>query len=82
MIALDGVHPTTVGYGLVAQEVVRIMRSAGVSDAVDVDFEKLVGRDTLVSDPPATLTADFHIVGWLNEQFDILKSLMRHLSSR
>jgi len=79
LIALDGVHPTTIGYGLVAQEVVSVMRSAGVSDAADVDFEKLVGRDTLVSDPPATITADFHIVGWLNEHLDIVKSLLRHL---
>ena len=31
LFALDGVHPTTIGYGIIAQEVIRIMDDAGVT---------------------------------------------------
>ena len=30
LFSLDGVHPTTIAYGLVAQEFVRVMEEAGV----------------------------------------------------
>ncbi len=30
LFSLDGVHPTTVGYGIVAQELINVMRRAGV----------------------------------------------------
>ncbi len=77
LIALDGVHPTTIGYGLVAAEVARIMKGAGVELANDVDFARLVQRDTLVGQPPETLSGDLHIVGWLNEHIDVVKALLR-----
>ena len=78
LIALDGVHPTTIGYGLVAAEVIKIMRDAGVALANDIDFADLVHQDTLIAQPPVTLTGDLHIVGWLNEHLDLIKALMRH----
>ena len=31
LFSLDGVHPTTVAYGIVAQELITIMQSAGVT---------------------------------------------------
>ena len=31
LFSLDGVHPTTVGYGLIAQEMIDIMVRAGVT---------------------------------------------------
>ena len=37
LFSLDGVHPTTVAYGLIAQELITIMRLAGVA-VHDVDF--------------------------------------------
>jgi hypothetical protein len=30
LFSLDGVHPTTVGYGIIAQEMIDVMRRAGV----------------------------------------------------
>jgi hypothetical protein len=30
LFSLDGIHPTTIGYGIIAQEVIRIMQRAGV----------------------------------------------------
>jgi lysophospholipase L1-like esterase len=65
--ALDGVHPTTVGYGLIAQEVVNVMHAAGVEfrfgngparpGPIAVDFERLLKLDSLLSAPPP-LAAD------------------------
>jgi hypothetical protein len=81
LIALDGVHPTTIGYGIVAQEVIRVMQAAGVtfpSGTGTIDFGRLLSQDDLARDPPATLTGDLHIVGWLNEHLDIIKSLVSH----
>ncbi|HXQ61289.1 MAG TPA: hypothetical protein VN796_03085 [Acidimicrobiales bacterium] len=81
LIALDGVHPTTIGYGIVAQEVIRVMETAGVSfpsSPCTIDFDALLAEDELMSDPPVTLTGDLHIVGWLNEHLDIITALLSH----
>ena len=55
LFSLDGVHPTTVGYGLVAQELIEIIRLAGAASA-DVDFAWLIEQDTLrhraAAEPP------------------------------
>ena len=78
LIALDGVHPTTIGYGLVAAEVAKIMKGAGIALANDINFADLIQRDTLIAQPPVTLSGDLHIVGWLNGHLDMIKALMRH----
>ena len=59
LFSLDGVHPTTVGYGLIAQEVINIMQLAGVTflpantgRSGIVDFERLIRLDTLITQPP------------------------------
>ena len=30
LFSLDGIHPTTIGYGIIAQEVINVMQRAGV----------------------------------------------------
>ena len=66
LFSLDGVHPTTAGYGLVAQEFIDVMERAGVrffhgdgqtprSSPVAVDFEHVMQRDSLIENPPKTL---------------------------
>jgi hypothetical protein len=52
LFGLDGIHPTTSGYGIVAQAVLDILHSAGVATQ-PVDFAALLARDTLNSNPPA-----------------------------
>jgi hypothetical protein len=89
LIALDGVHPTTIAYGILAQEVIRVMERAGVTfrdsqgaarqGPVDIDFGALLPEDTLVSQPPPTLTGDLHAVGWINKHIDLVATLMRRL---
>jgi len=83
LFSLDGVHPTTIGYGVIAQEMINIMRSAGVEfrhgngaprpDPVTVDFERLILRDTLVRKPPQNLTSTLDILAWADGTLDWVK---------
>jgi hypothetical protein len=86
IFSLDGIHPTTIAYGIIAQEIINIMQQAGVKfyygnnskervGPVRVDFQRLIKLDTLVSDPPISLTNNLEIVGWLDEQLDILRRI-------
>ncbi len=80
LFSLDGVHPTTVGYGLIAQEMINIMRLAGVefrhengqprADPVTVDFGRLISRDTLIRQPPQNLKPGLDVIGWADETLD------------
>jgi hypothetical protein len=79
LFSLDGVHPTTIGYGIVAQELINVIQQhAGVrfylgdgrterTDPVRVDFRRLISRDTLISDPPRSLSTDVRLIGWIDE---------------
>lgn len=84
LFSLDGVHPTTIGYGILAQELIRVMRRAGVQfrfpdgttlrpDPVTVDFERLIRRDTLINRPPQNITSGLGIVGWGDEALDLIR---------
>jgi hypothetical protein len=88
LFSLDGVHPTTVGYGIIAQEFIDVMQSAGVAfyygdgttrrpDRVEVDFARLLALDTLMSDPPRSLTDDLKLIGWIDQRVDFFKRLFR-----
>ncbi|TIC88550.1 hypothetical protein E8D34_02355 [Nocardioides sp. GY 10113] len=81
LFSLDGVHPTTIGYGILAQEVIRVLEMAGVQfrerdgvtprvGPVEVDFDRLLLADTLVSDPPALVSRSLSLLGWLDERLD------------
>ncbi len=83
LFSLDGVHPTTVGYGLIAQELINIMRTAGVefrhgngalrSDPVTVDFDRLIQHDSLVRTPPQNLDAALNMLDWADQALDWVK---------
>jgi hypothetical protein len=87
LFSLDGVHPTTIGYGIMAQELIRIMELAGVAffrrdggrrdPPVRVDFRELIRQDSLIADTPAQLTSDLKLIGWLDEKADVFKRLLR-----
>ena len=70
IISLDGVHPTTCGYAIVAQEFVNIMRkqNPGIRD---IDFAKMRSWDTLVSRPPLTLDDVFGMLEVLEKWFHL-----------
>lgn len=83
LFSLDGVHPTTVGYGVIAQEVMNIMAGAGVrflnaqgalrSSPVTVDFARLIRRDTLLRRPPQNLRAGLDTLAWADETLDMVR---------
>ena len=85
LFALDGIHPTTVGYGILAEEFIKVMAgAAGVTFPVAavpeppgtrIDFEALLSRDTLMSHPPASIGDDLEAIRWLNEGIDLAKRI-------
>jgi hypothetical protein len=88
LISLDGVHPTTIGYGLIAQEITRLLRDhAGVpffaqdgsprpAGTVAVDFARVLASDTLIRRPPRSLDSTLGLVGWLDETIDWVNRLL------
>jgi hypothetical protein len=84
LVALDGMHPTTIGYGILAQEALDVMAHANATlpeqpaprAPVQVDFARLVAADTLISDPPKSLTHDLGAVRFINEMIDIGLALL------
>lgn len=87
LFSLDGVHPTTIAYGLMAQEFINVMDGAGVvfrdgadqprQSPVRVDFTRLLRSDTLISDTPTAITSDFGWLAWADELLDWASRLRR-----
>jgi hypothetical protein len=85
LFSLDGVHPTTVAYGILAQELVDVMRRAGVEfrtrsgaprpDPVLVDFDRLVRRDLLTRRPPQNIRSGLELLGWADETLDVFSGI-------
>ena len=61
LFGLDGVHPTTSGYGVIAQAVLDVLSSAGVA-STPIDFTQLSAHDTLNSEPPALFGTLFGLI--------------------
>jgi hypothetical protein len=78
LFSLDGVHPTTIGYGLIAQEVMNVMHLAGVKfrlgngairpGPVAVDFDRLLRLDTLMAAPPRLTAGLLTLLRTLDER--------------
>jgi hypothetical protein len=86
IFSLDGVHPTTIVYAILAQEFMNVMQAAGVvfyhadgmtprTAPVLTDFGWAIQRDTLISDPPKSVTNDLNFLGWANQLLDWMKGL-------
>jgi len=54
IFSLDCFHPTTIGYGIVAEAFLREMRAAGVPDAdpMRLNWAEIIAQDTLLQTPP------------------------------
>jgi hypothetical protein len=80
LFSLDGIHPTTIGYGVIAHEVIAIMNLALVefrrptgerkAGPGAVDFGRVLASDTLISRPPTSLAGQMATLGWLDEKLD------------
>ena len=78
LIALDGVHPTTIGYGLMAQLVLDVINTTSVrgktsnsSRPPSIDFNWLVKQDSLIQKPPTHLDEYGRAVRLLNDKVDL-----------
>jgi hypothetical protein len=81
LFSLDGVHPSTVGYALVSDHLLHIMRDAGVTipppaggarpgDEI-TDFGAAIAADSLLTKPPRVIDDDRRIVGWAEQMVDV-----------
>ncbi|MEQ8524893.1 hypothetical protein [Gracilimonas sp.] len=55
IFSLDGLHPTTIGYGLMANVYLKTMAKAGVKFQHSINWDEVVREDTLISNPPKLL---------------------------
>ncbi|MEX0994021.1 MAG: hypothetical protein WD599_00750, partial [Balneolaceae bacterium] len=55
IFSLDGLHPSTIGYGLIANIYRMSMEQAGVTFDKPMDWDYIIESDTLVTDPPYLL---------------------------
>ncbi|MBO6794435.1 MAG: hypothetical protein JJ895_11030 [Balneolaceae bacterium] len=56
IFSLDGLHPTTIGYALMANNYRTVMHRAGVEFQKPMDWDTAIREDTLVTYPPALLS--------------------------
>jgi hypothetical protein len=76
LFALDGVHPTTIGYGLVAREVMGVMTEAGVDMArSEPDFDEVILLDSLISDPPKRISSVLNLMEDGNRSLNLYQAL-------
>lgn len=67
LFSLDGVHPTTIGYGIIANEFLKVMEDAGVK-ASPLNWDEIVAADTLVTDLPANVANLRKMLGFLSSK--------------
>lgn len=52
IFSLDGLHPSTIGYGLIANIYQEVMEKHGVNFGKPFDWDFVIENETLVTDPP------------------------------
>jgi hypothetical protein len=68
LFSLDGVHPTTVAYGIIAHEFLNVMKSKGVNVPNSLNWQEIIEQDTLLINPPINLENLQNILGFLSSQ--------------
>jgi len=81
LFSLDGVHPTTIGYGVLAHELLTVMKDANIpgADPAKLNWQWIVDNDTLVTDPPRLLENLQGLLGFLCSR-GILPQLMQSIA--
>ncbi|MCW9707080.1 hypothetical protein [Fodinibius salsisoli] len=91
IFSLDGIHPTTIGYGLMAHLYYETMEEHGVQFQKKLDWDHIIANDTLVTNPPYMLNSLRQLLKVLSMDGSkrlsilgnsILNQLMELLSSR
>lgn len=65
IFSLDGLHPTTIGYGLIANIYKSVMENQGVEFEHDLNWKRIIDEETLVSNPPPLLFNLRLMLRWL-----------------
>jgi hypothetical protein len=54
LFSLDCIHPTTIGYGIVAEVFLAAMQQAGIKDAdpQQLNWTRVIQQDSLIQSPP------------------------------
>lgn len=65
IFSLDGLHPTTIGYGLMANVYLKAMAKAGVKFQQPINWKEVVAEDSLVSNPPKLLAELRYVLRFL-----------------
>ena len=81
LFGLDGVHPTTAGYGIAAFEFVKVMAGAGVDfstgpDGPGVDFARVLAADTLLSDIPPRIAGILRLLQKVDHRANLIQRLL------
>jgi hypothetical protein len=81
LFSLDGMHPTTVGYGIMAHEALKVMKAAGVpgADPGALAWDKIVENDSLLRKVPEPVENLQNLMGFVSGQ-SVLARLIRSLS--
>jgi hypothetical protein len=86
VVGLDGVHPTTSGYSLIAHECIKVMKKIGVRfytpggeerQDPQVDFAAVAEADTLLSEPLTSGSSTLELLGKLDERFALIAGFER-----
>ncbi len=91
LFSLDGIHPTTAGYGIVAHEIINVMQDAGVdffwgdkqtkrNTPIQVDWKRILRLDSLVKSPPHTLDDLWDLLVDGDQIIDMFKMAFRALT--
>jgi hypothetical protein len=76
LFSLDGIHPTTVGQGLIAHDLLTTLVDVGIAPpGVHIDFADVIRSDSLITDPPAVFDAGLSVFGWLDQTFDLVRQI-------
>ena len=85
LFSLDGIHPTTISSGVIADEVMAVMNRAQVEfrtptgelrpPPVGVDFGRVRAADTLLNSPPTSLSSNLATLGWLDDRLDWVRAI-------
>ncbi|MEP1151708.1 MAG: hypothetical protein ABJH08_08280 [Balneola sp.] len=90
IFSLDGLHPTTIGYGLMANVYYISMVQAGVKFQKKLDWDHIIAQDSLITNPPILLKELRSVLGYLalgnQERFfkiskNLLTQVLEHLST-
>ena len=78
LTSLDFVHPTTIGYGIVAETFLKAMNAAGIAQGARIPWAEVIAADTLLTAPPTTWNDVLAQSGSLSPLWDLVaRALIR-----